>query len=75
MTGGPDPDRFERVAGVVVAFDEQEGLGRVAAARAAWPFHCTRIADGTRTVPVDTEVTFLVAPGPYGWEATDLRPR
>ena len=40
---------------------------------AAYPFHCTRIADGTRTIEVGTAVRFDVVPGHLGrWEATAI---
>jgi cold shock CspA family protein len=56
--------------GVVVEFDEPRGLGVVEAGGRAYPFHCTQIADGTRTVEVGTAVTFDVRPGTLGrWEA------
>jgi cold shock CspA family protein len=38
-----------------------------------WFFHCTQIADGTRTIAVGTPVTFEVRPGQRGtWEATHV---
>ena len=38
-----------------------------------YPFHCTQIADGTRTIAVGTPVTFDVVPGHLGrWEAAAL---
>lgn len=59
--------------GTVVEFDEPRGLGKVAADGAVYPFHCTAIADGTRTVDVGTTVAFEVRPGGLGrWEATAL---
>jgi len=61
--------------GRVAAFDEHRGLGEVAEpdGRAA-PFHCTAIADGTRTIPVGTDVEFRLVNGPIGlMEATDIR--
>jgi cold shock CspA family protein len=62
--------------GTVTAFDDDRGLGEVADDEgAAWPFHCTAIADGSRTILVGTAVTFDVIPGRLGrWEATGLRP-
>jgi cold shock CspA family protein len=61
------------VLGTVVAFDEARGLGEVDADGVRYPFHCTAIADGTRTIPVGTEVTFDVRPGGLGrWEATAI---
>ena len=60
--------------GTVVAFDEVRGLGEVESDGARYPFHCTAIADGTRTIPVGAEVTFEVRAGGLGrWEATALR--
>ena len=42
----------------------------------AYPFHCTKIADGTREIPVGAAVEFTVAPGPLGrWEAVAIRRR
>jgi hypothetical protein len=41
----------------------------------AYPFHCTQIADGTRTIDVGADVTFEVRPGLMGrWEAIALTP-
>jgi cold shock CspA family protein len=64
------------VTGVVTAFDEPVGLGTVTADRGdEHPFHCTAIADGTRTIEVGARVRFEVVAGRQGrWEATDLRP-
>ncbi|MGE3619617.1 MAG: cold-shock protein [Acidimicrobiia bacterium] len=61
--------------GVVRAFDEPRGLGEVEVdGRAPYPFHCTQIADGTRTIEVGTRVEFEVRPGQLGrWEARVLR--
>lgn len=60
--------------GRVVAFDEHVGLGELEADDGRrYPFHCTRIADGTRTVPVGAEVTFEIVPGHLGhWEASAI---
>lgn len=67
--------------GTVVAFDEHRGLGEVEAvvpeeiAGRRYPFHCTQIADGLRTVPVGARVAFEVVPGALGrWEAAALTP-
>ena len=60
--------------GVVAAFDEHRGYGTVRAedGRELF-FQCTRIADGSRTIPVGAAVTFTVVPGHHGrWEAADL---
>ena len=66
----------EAVPGRVIAFDEHRGLGEVESARGhRYPFHCTAIADGTRTIAVDTAVEFEVVAGPLGRaEAAAVRP-
>ncbi len=63
--------------GTVVAFDEHKGCGTVRAADGRELFfHCTAIADGTRTIPVASEVSFEVVAGHLGqWEADRLTPR
>lgn len=63
------------VAGRVVAFDEKQGTGEIETPDGArYAFHCTRIADGTRTVDVGAPVTFTVVPGLLGhWEATGIQ--
>lgn len=65
--------------GTVVEFDDAAGIGVV---RDDGPdgddhfFHCTQIADGTRTIAVGTEVAYDVAPGHRGrWEARSISPR
>ena len=62
--------------GAVTDFDDPRGLGTVTAENGtSYPFHCTAIADGTRTIAVGTAVEFEVVPGRMGrWEASDLRP-
>jgi cold shock CspA family protein len=62
--------------GVVTEFDEAKGYGRVTAADGGEHFfHCTEIADGSRTIAVGTPVTFAVVAGRRGrWEAAGLRP-
>lgn len=64
------------VAGTVTDFDEARGLGTVTAADgAAYPFHCTAITDGSRTIEVGTAVVFDVTAGHLGrWEAAALVP-
>jgi cold shock protein len=60
--------------GTVASFDEARGYGTVRAedGRDLF-FHCTQIADGTRTIPVGAGVTFEVVPGHNGrWEATGV---
>lgn len=61
----------------MVAFDETRGLGEIEADDGTrYPFHCTRILDGTRTIPVGTAVTFEVVAAPLGrWEAAEIARR
>ncbi|MCU1351233.1 MAG: hypothetical protein JWM05_442 [Acidimicrobiales bacterium] len=68
---------FATTAGTVAAFDDHAGHGTVRGDDGhEWYFHCTRIADGTRTIAVGTAVVFEVIAGPTrAWEATALRPR
>jgi cold shock CspA family protein len=66
----------DRVYGRVAAFDEHAGYGTVRAddGRELF-FHCTAIADGSRTIAVDSVVTFRVVAGHNGrWEASELVP-
>jgi len=58
--------------GVVVEFDARRGLGVVERADGRrFVFHCTQIADGTRTIAVGSAVTYDVIPGRVGeWEAS-----
>jgi len=65
------------LTGTVAAFDEAKGYGTLRAddGRDLF-FHCTQIADGTRTIPVGVNVEFAVVAGRNGrWEATDIRAR
>ena len=60
--------------GTVVEFDEPRGLGVIDADGTRYPFHCTAILDGTRTIPVGAAVTFEVRAAGLGrWEATRIR--
>lgn len=54
--------------GVVSAFDEERGLGTVADddTGTAWSFHCTQIADGSRTIELGVRVAFELAAGHLG---------
>jgi cold shock CspA family protein len=62
--------------GTVAEFDEARGIGVVRAGDASYPFHCTALLDGTRTVEMGADVTFEVAPGRQGrWEATRIDKR
>jgi cold shock CspA family protein len=67
---------FAEATGVVAAFDEPRGRGTVRAAGGdEVPFHCTAIADGTRTITVGQAVRFRLVPGLLGrWEADALAP-
>jgi cold shock CspA family protein len=59
--------------GRVVAFDEPRGLGTIDADGVTYPFHCTALLDGTRTIAVAARVTFEVrAAGMGRWEATRI---
>lgn len=61
--------------GVVATWDDRRGYGTIRAddTGAEHFFHCTQIADGTRTIEEGTRVTFEVVPGRLGrWEATRI---
>ncbi|MCU0269427.1 MAG: cold shock domain-containing protein [Acidimicrobiales bacterium] len=60
--------------GVVSSFDEARGYGLVTADDGTELFfHCTQIADGTRTIEVGRAVSFRVVAGRRGrWEAAEL---
>ena len=64
------------MTGTVVSFDEQRGLGEIESSEGdRYPFHCTQIADGSRTVAVGAAVEFAVTPARLGtWEATTVTP-
>jgi CspA family cold shock protein len=61
---------------VVSAFDESRGLGVITAEGGAEvPFHCTAIADGSRTIAIGARVQFVVVAGRAGrWEASRIEP-
>ncbi|HEX3426295.1 MAG TPA: cold shock domain-containing protein [Acidimicrobiales bacterium] len=61
--------------GVVSDFDEAVGLGTVTAEDGQrFSFHCTEIADGSRTIDQGTPVEFRVVAGHLGrFEAAGLR--
>ena len=62
--------------GTVTAFDERRGLGTIDADGRDYPFHCTAILDGTRTIDVGADVTFEVRPAGMGrWEAAAIARR
>ena len=59
--------------GTIIEFDEARGLGVLDADGTPYPFHCTALVAGTRTIEVGTLVTFGVRPGGRGcWEATAI---
>ena len=62
--------------GVVTAYDDPAGIGTVTADEGDEHFfHCTAIADGSRTIAVGAEVRYEVVAGRQGrWEATALEP-
>jgi cold shock CspA family protein len=62
--------------GRVVEFDYDSGLGAVEGDDGRrLSFHCTAIADGSRTIAVGTEVDYEVTAGLQGrWEARRLSP-
>jgi cold shock CspA family protein len=62
--------------GRVLEFDAHRGLGVIEGDDGTrLDFHCTRIGDGSRTIPVGERVRFTVAPGALGrWEAAEILP-
>ena len=62
-------------SGRVATFDDHAGRGEIEAGGGMrFPFHCTAIADGSRTVAPDTLVKFRLRPGPLGaLEATAIK--
>lgn len=61
--------------GVVITFDEGEGLGTLEVAGSQVTFHCTAITDGSRDISVGAEVVAEIAPGPSGTiEAVQVTP-
>lgn len=63
--------------GTVAEFDEHAGFGSVAGDDGrSYFFHCTQIADGSRTIEAGAAVTFDVVPGHLGrWEAARVDKR
>jgi len=67
--------------GIVVGFDDPAGYGTIAETEPdndsgeEWFFHCSAIADGSRTIDPATAVICRVAAGRMGqFEAIDIRP-
>jgi cold shock CspA family protein len=60
--------------GKVDTFDDAAGLGMIRADDGgAYPFHCTQITGGTRTIEPGTTVEFVVFAGHMGrWEARSV---
>jgi len=61
-------------SGRIATFDDHVGRGEIEARGGMrFPFHCTSLADGTRTIALDTAVKFRLVPGPLGaLEATKI---
>ncbi len=61
--------------GTVTAFDAAVGLGEIVGADdTVYPFHCTAIADGSRSIEVGQPVTFTIAAGHLGrLQASEVR--
>jgi len=61
-------------SGRVAEFDDHRGRGEVEAhGGLRFPFHCTAIADGSRSIAEDTPVRFRLMIGPLGaLEATAI---
>ena len=59
------------MTGTVTSFDDDAGIGTVTGDDGVERFfHCTQIADGTRTIAVGTRVSYEVVAGRLGrWEA------
>ena len=73
--GGPGGVR----RGWVASFDFERGLGVVVdERRRELRFHCTAIADGSRSIHPGTTVVFAVRPGHLGrmeaWDVTPVEP-
>ena len=72
MIVDPGPAR----QGTVERFDDDAGLGELSTPEGErYPFHCTAITDGSRTIEVGRTVAFVIgAGGPGRWEARSVRP-
>lgn len=62
---------FATATGTVESYDADVGLGHVVDESGnRWMFHCTAIADGSRTIEPGSPVRFEVSSGgPGRWEA------
>jgi CspA family cold shock protein len=64
------------LSGIVVEFDVERGLGHIATDDGrSFPFHCTQIADGTRSIAIGVAVRFDVLAKLGRYEATAISPR
>ncbi len=65
---------MDELTGTVRTFDSARGYGSVESDDGrSWFFHCTQIADKTRTIEVGARVRFAVVAGRMGrWEAVGL---
>jgi hypothetical protein len=65
------------ITGVVTEWDEPRGIGVITGDDGTpYPFHCTQLADGTRSTKVDTKVRFQARPWHQGRiEAIAIWPR
>lgn len=74
MTSFGEPHRFAQVHGVVSTFDEIGGWGNLRLDDTTeLYFHCTAIADGSRTIPVGVRAQARCAPVGIGtWEVIDV---
>ena len=66
---------MSREAGVVADFDSAVGLGHIATDRGETKlFHCIEIADGSRTIDVGAQVSFVSVTRFGHAEASDIQP-
>jgi cold shock CspA family protein len=77
VTGATVPARVRARAirsGVVDEFDDPRGLGTVLGDDGRrYGFHCTAVADGSRSIEVGARITFVLAAGHLGrLEARDI---
>jgi cold shock CspA family protein len=65
---------MDELTGTIATFDSARGYGTVESDDGrSWFFHCTQIADGTRSITVGARVRFGVVAGRMGrWEAVAL---
>ncbi len=61
------PQGRHLASGSISAYDADRGLGTlIDEAGQEWPFHCTAIAGGSRTIDAGTAVVFELAAGHLG---------